>query len=171
MMMMMMMTRGVRRLALTAHVVVSVGWLGAVAGFLALAIAGVASDDAQLVRAAYLGMDVTASFVIVPLGAGALVTGIVQAVGTKWGLFRHYWIIAKLSITTVATVLLLVHTRLIHFMRTVAAESTLAAGDFRSLRVQLVATAAGAVLALIVATTLAVYKPRGLTRYGWRRSP
>ncbi len=34
------MTPIVRKFALTAHITFSVGWLGAVAGFLALAIAG-----------------------------------------------------------------------------------------------------------------------------------
>jgi hypothetical protein len=63
----MQMTAGVRKIALTTHVTSSVGWLGAVAAFLALAIAGVASNDSQLVRAAYLAMHLTTWFVIVPL--------------------------------------------------------------------------------------------------------
>jgi hypothetical protein len=37
-----------RKLNLTAHVTSSVGWLGAVAAFLALSIAGMASDDAAI---------------------------------------------------------------------------------------------------------------------------
>jgi hypothetical protein len=51
-----------RKFALTAHVTSSVGWLGAVAGFLALAVAGLTSQDAQMVRAAYLAMDLTAQW-------------------------------------------------------------------------------------------------------------
>jgi hypothetical protein len=35
----------------------SVGWLGAVAGFLVLALAGLAGTDAQTVRAAYISME------------------------------------------------------------------------------------------------------------------
>jgi hypothetical protein len=50
-----------RKFALTAHVTFSVGWLGAVAAFLALAIAGLTSPDAQMVQAAYLAMDLTTS--------------------------------------------------------------------------------------------------------------
>lgn len=62
----MAMTPYVRKFALTAHVTSSVGWLGAVAVFLALAIAGLTSKDAQMVRAAYLAMELTTRFVIVP---------------------------------------------------------------------------------------------------------
>jgi hypothetical protein len=50
----MTLTPGLRKFALTAHVVSSVGWLGAVVAFLALAVVGLASEDAELVRAVYL---------------------------------------------------------------------------------------------------------------------
>jgi hypothetical protein len=105
----MAMTPRLRKFALTAHVTSSVGWLGAVAGFLALAIAGLISPDGQLVRAAYLAMKLTAWYIIVPLSLASLLTGLVQSLGTKWGLFRHYWILAKLLINILATTGLLVH--------------------------------------------------------------
>jgi hypothetical protein len=38
------------------HIISSVGWLGAIAAFLVLSIAGVTFPTVQLVRAAYLGM-------------------------------------------------------------------------------------------------------------------
>src|SRR5258708_11390948 len=98
-----------RKFALTAHVTASVGWLGAVAAFLAVAIAGLTSGDTPMVRAAYLAMGLTGWFVIVPLSLASLLTGLGQALGTTWGLFRHYWVLAKLLITVVATILLLVH--------------------------------------------------------------
>lgn len=83
------MPAGLRKLMLAAHVVFSVGWLGAVASFLALSLAGLLSSDLQLVRAAYLGMDLLGWSVILPLSLASLITGIVQALGTVWGLFRH----------------------------------------------------------------------------------
>ena len=86
------MNPSVRRLALTTHVTSSVGWLGAVAAFLALAIAGLISNDVFLVRSSYVAMDFVTWFVIVPLSIGALVTGIIQSLGTSWGLFTHYWV-------------------------------------------------------------------------------
>lgn len=70
----MTMTLPLRKFALTAHVTSSVGWLGAVGGFLALAVAGLASPDAQVVRAACLAMELTGWFVIVPLSLASLPT-------------------------------------------------------------------------------------------------
>ena len=162
------MTPGFRKLALTAHIASSVGWLGAVAGFLALAIAGLTSRDEQMVRAAYLAMNLTGWFVIVPLSLASLPTGLVMSLGTEWGLFRHYWVVAKLVIGVGATILLLVHMQPVgHLARAVEA-ATLARGAMAGLRVQLVADAGAALLALLVATGLSTYKPRGLTAYGRR---
>lgn len=155
-----------RKFVLTAHVVSSVGWLGAVAAFLALSIAGVTSADAQIVRSAYISMELTGWLVIVPFSLAALVTGVVQSLGTAWGLFRHYWVLFKLLIAVLATVILVVHMQPISFVAKVAATEVLAPSDLRGLRLRLVADAGAAFLVLLVATTLSVYKPRGLTPYG-----
>jgi hypothetical protein len=163
------MTPGVRKLALTAHVTCSVGWLGAVAGFFALAIAGLTAQDLQTSRASYVAMNLTGWYVIVPLCFASLVTGLLQALGTSWGLLRHHWVVAKLLIAILATVVLMVHMQPISDLGRAAADQTLGLGDHRDVRVQLVADAAVALLVLLVATALSVYKPRGLTRYGWRK--
>ena len=165
----MTMTPGLRKFALTAHVTFSVGWLGAVAGFLALAVAGLTSQDAQMVRAAYLAMELIAWFVIVPLSLASPLTGLLQALGTTWGLFRHYWVLIKFLITIPATILLLVHMRPIGHLARVVAETTLSSGELAGMRIQLVADAGAAIVALLVATTLSVFKPRGLTPYGRRK--
>ena len=165
----MIMTAGLRKLALTAHVTSSVGWLGAVAGFLALAVAGLASRNVQTVRAAYIAMELTGWLVIVPLCIASFLTGIVQSLGTPWGVFRHYWVVAKLLIATLATVVLLVHMQPISDVARVAAQQTLAPDALHDVRVQLVADAGAALLVLLVASTLSIYKPRGLTPYGWRK--
>lgn len=107
----MTMTPRLHKCALTAHVTSSVGWLGAVAGFLALAVAGLTSQDVQKVRAAYLAMELIAWSVIVPMSVASPLTGLVISFGTVWGLFRHYWVLIKFLITIPATILLLVHMR------------------------------------------------------------
>lgn len=165
----MTMTIGIRKFALTAHVTSSVGWLGAVAAFLALAVAGLNSQDAHVVRAAYVSMELIGWLVIVPLSVASLLTGLVQSLGTTWGLFRHYWIVAKLLITIIATIILLVHMQPISHVAAVAADTTLSISDLRGLRIQLVADAGAALLALIVATALSVYKPKGLTPFGQKQ--
>ena len=165
----MTMTPGLRKFALTVHLTASVGWLGAVAGFLALAVAGLTSHDAQMVRAAYLAMELITWFLIVPLAFASLLTGLVVSLGTTWGLFRHYWVLLKFLITILATILLLVHTQPIGVLAAVARETTFLNADLGRLQIQLVGDAGLALLALLVATTLGVYKPRGMTPYGRRK--
>jgi hypothetical protein len=159
---------GLRKFVRTAHITFTVGWLGAVAGFLALALAGLTSPDDQLVRAAYLAMELITRFVIVPLSFAPLLTGPILSLGTPWGLFRHYWILVKLLINILSTIILLVHMQPISYLSRVAAEGTLSSAD-RGLQIQLVVAAGAGLLALLVATALAVYKPRGMTPYGWRK--
>jgi hypothetical protein len=161
----MLMSSGVRKFALTTHVMSSVGWFGAVAAFFALAVIGIMSADAQMVRSASLAMEPITSLVIVPFCFAALLTGILQGLGTTWGLFRYRWVVAKLLLTVAATVLLLVHTQAIG---RVAADRVLSRTDLQNLRMELVAKAGAALMALVVATTLSVYKPWGLTSYGRR---
>ena len=159
----------IRKLVRTVHVIVTVGWLGAVAGFLALAIAGLASPDKQLISAAYLSMDIITRYVIVPLSlVPLLLTGPLLALGTPWGLFRHYWIIVKLVINVLSTLILLVHLKPIQSMARVAADGTLSSAD-RGAQIQLVVAAGAGLLTLLVATGLAVFKPRGMTAYGWKK--
>jgi hypothetical protein len=163
------MSPGLRKAALTAHVTSSLGWFGSVAAFLALAIVGLRSTDAGMVRASYIAMDVTAWTVIVPLCALTLVTGAVQSLGTTWGMFRHYWVIAKLVLTVPASAILLLHMRPISHLANVVAAGPMTADDERRLRIQLVANAGAALFVLIVTTVLSIYKPRGLTPYGQRK--
>lgn len=163
------MTPSLRKFALTAHVTISISWMGAVASFLALAIAGLTSAEPRLVRAAYLAMELISWFVIVPLCSAALLTGLLQSLGTPWGLFRHYWTLVKLMLTTGATLLLVVHLRPILRMAALAAEADLAPGDYGGLRMQLVGDAALALVVLLATATLGIYKPWGRTRYGLRR--
>lgn len=164
------MTPGLRKLALTAHVASSVGWLGAVAAFLPLAVAALTSQHAETVRAAYLAMEIIARFVMIPLSFASLLTGFVQALGTTWGLFRHYWVLIKLVITVLATIILLKYTQNLSDLARVAAGPTLSGADLGVLRVPMHLLHAGlALLALLVNTTLSIYKPRGLTRYGRRQ--
>ncbi len=61
------MTVGIRKLALTAHVTSSVAWMGGVACFLVLSIAGFTSQQPQTIQAAYLAMNLICWFVVVPL--------------------------------------------------------------------------------------------------------
>jgi hypothetical protein len=145
------MTPRLRKFVLTSHVACSVGWLGAVAAYLALAIGG----DTQAVGAlAFVGW-----LVIVPFSLAALLTGLALSLGTEWGLFRHYWVLAKFLLTVPAITILLLH---------MPAVSRAAAAEHGGHRVPFIVHAGGGLLVLLAATTLSIYKPWGRTRFGRR---
>ncbi|HXF61050.1 MAG TPA: hypothetical protein VNK95_05500 [Caldilineaceae bacterium] len=157
---------GLRKFVLTAHIVASVGWLGAVIAYLALGVSAVTSQDAQTVRAAWIAMELTGWFAIVPLALAALLTGLVISLGTAWGLFQHYWVLLTLVLTLFATIVLLLHMPTVSSLADIARASDGAGlgglgGDLLH--------AGGGLLVLLVITALNVVKPRGLTPYGWRK--
>ena len=160
----MTLTPRARKLVFTAHVVSSAGWLGAVIAYLALVVAALTSEDAQTVRAAFLGMELT-YYVLVPLAFASLVTGVVQSLGTTWGLLRHYWVIFKLGLTVVATFVLLLNMGTVNSLVDTARRD---GADLPGAGGQLLHAGVG-LLVLLATATLAVYKPRGMTRYGQRR--
>ena len=100
------------------------------------------SHDARMVRAAYLSRELIGWFVIVPFSLAALLSGLVQSLGTQSGLFRHFWILVKFLLTTGATIVLLGHMGAVSRMSAIAAETILSNADFRALRIELVVHAA-----------------------------
>jgi hypothetical protein len=118
------------------------------------------------VRAAWIAMELIGWYVIVPLSLAALLSGVVQALGTPWGLFRHYWVLITFLLTSFATIILLLHMPSVSALADVAREADGATlgrlgGDLLH--------AGGGLVVLLVITVLNVYKPRGMTRYGWRK--
>jgi len=162
------MSPGLRKFALTVHVMFSVGWIGAVAAYVALDVTAATGQGAQTLRAAYLAMEWTASFVIVPLALAALLTGLIMSLGTKWGLFRHYWTLISFLLTMIATLVLLVETRTISYFADIAADPRTSGDDLRALGSTLVHSVGGMAV-LLVNMWLNMYKPPGLTPYGWRK--
>jgi hypothetical protein len=154
-----------RKFTLTLHVTASVGWLGAIAGFLALALSGLQTHDGAILRAAFLGMDWIGWFVLVPISFASLLTGLVQGLGTPWGIFRHYWVLFKLLINVLANVVLFVY--MLELASVAGILERNEAGQLSALSPLLHASVA--LLLLLTATILSIYKPRGLTPYGWRK--
>ncbi|MCX4480932.1 hypothetical protein OOK44_31610 [Streptomyces cellulosae] len=155
-----------RKLALIVHVTSSVGWLGAVAAFLALAVIGLTSKDPATVRGVYLVMEPAAWYNLVPLSFAALLTGVVQSLGTPWGLIRHYWVLFKLLINVVATVVLLIYMGTFRSMAHMAADPDAELSSVRNFSPVLHSVLA--LVVLLLAMVLAVYKPRGVTGLGQR---
>jgi hypothetical protein len=160
---------GLRKFALTLHIIASVGWVGIVAGFLALAVAGLVSSDANLVLASYLAMDFSYRTVVIPLGLASLITGLVSLFVTDWGFVRHYWVVVKLLLATPAIISHVgVHMQPVRHAARAAAAMILLRADLSGLQLQLVGEASTALIALLLATALSTHKPRGGTRYGAR---
>ena len=157
-----------RKFVLALHLTVSVGWVGAVAAYVPFDVATVTSRDAQTLRAAYLAMELIARSVIVPLALASLLTGLVVSLGTKWGLFRYYWVLISLVLTTLATAVLLAETRTITFLAEMAADPAMSGDRLRALPSTL-GHSLGGTAVLLVVLVLNVYKPQGMTRYGWRK--
>lgn len=162
----MTMAPGLRKLVLAVHLTSSLGWIGAVLAYLALGVSAVIGRDAQTVRGAWIAMELTGWSVIVPLALAALLTGLTLGLGTPWGLVRHYWVLISLVLTIFATVVLLLHMPTVSALAALAREADGArlgelGGDLLH--------AGGGLLVLLVITALNVYKPRGMTPYGWRK--
>ena len=161
----MMMSPALRKLGLIIHLALSLGWIGAVVSYLVLGVSAVSSNDAETVRAAWIAMELTGWWAIVPLAIGSLLTGLIMSLGTSWGLFRHYWVLVTLALTIFCVAILLLHMPTVSALAQMARTGT-AAHD--SLGGDLLHPSVG-LLVLLVITVLNVYKPRGVTPYGWRR--
>jgi hypothetical protein len=157
-----------RKLTLTLHVSSSVGWLGAVVAMLALGSIGAVSHDDQQVRAVFLVMSPTARYALVPLAVLSLLTGLVQSLGTRWGLFQHYWVVFKLVMNLAALVVLLAYLQTLDELARLAATPSTGEAEFGAMRASPAVHSLLALALLVVATVLAIYKPHGLTRHGRR---
>ncbi|MFF5987838.1 hypothetical protein [Prauserella flavalba] len=152
--------RGARKWLLFVHVVSSVGWIGVEACLLTLGIVGVSSTDPAVVTGSSVIAGVLGGTFYFPVSLVALISGLLLGIGTKWGLLRYHWVVAKL----VLTIALYFGGNLLVVPRFVAAGEAVAdggqAGDARTLLVS--AMTAGLVL-LLVATLLSVFTPGGRT--------
>jgi hypothetical protein len=109
-------------------------------------------------------MELIVTAIIVPLALTSVLIGVVNSLGTSWGLFRHYWVLVKLLLTIVATTVLLLEIPTIRHL----ADAAAVAADPRALPGSLPHSIGGLVVLLLI-TILSVFKPQGLTRYGWRK--
>lgn len=158
-----------RKLLLVVHVATSVGAMGAITTFLLLAIFG--AIDMQLPPLAiYPALSRVAWWIIVPFVSGALLIGIIQSLVTPWGLFRHYWVIAKLMLTLLALGVLLLQLNGIDQLAQAAADSAFDREALATLQASLVLHASGGLIVVLLALVLSIYKPRGVTPYALRRS-
>jgi len=155
-----------RKLLLLTHISTSVGLVGAVAGFFVLAAAGLGGSTSG--QTVYPAMDLITQYLIVPLAVATLTLGTLQSVVTPWGLIRHYWVLIKLILTVLIVVVLWLQLTNIRLLASLPAETLLSA-EWATAKFSMVLHSGGGLIVLLGATILSIYKPVGLTRFGWNK--
>ena len=89
-----------RKTLLAAHVTAIAGVVGADLALVTLGLAALGGADPATV---FPAAAVIASGLVLPFALAALVTGIVLALVTRWGLLRYWWVTIKLVITVALT--------------------------------------------------------------------
>lgn len=153
--------RRVRLGLLTVHLVTSVGWIGAAASYLVLAVAAGSSSDPGAIRSAWATLDLLGWTVVVPLAVAALATGLAVSLSTAWGLFKHWWVVLSLVLTSFATLITVLH--MLDVSETARRAATATPDQLLRLGGDAFHPGAGLFVLLVVAI-LNVYKPRGRTR-------
>ena len=145
-----------RKAILTLHVISAVGWLGTDLVLLTFGIAGLAGADPAVV---YPAMGLIGTVLFVPLTFVVWAIGVFNAWATPWGLFRHWWVVVKLVLTTVML-------GLVFFALRPQLQDAFALGvDLpREQRLSLLAAPIVSSSLLVFATAVSTYKPWGRVR-------
>ncbi|MBF8194547.1 hypothetical protein ITP53_54635 [Nonomuraea sp. K274] len=146
----------IRKTVVVIHVIASVALLGEVWGLVVLNTTAALANDPELAHAAYRLMPALVFGGGIPLSLTALATGITLGLTSHWGLFRYYWVTAKL----VLLVVVICVGMLLFDPEGMAAatEGGIAAGPGRQWGQ--VAALGTQIALLMTATTLSVFKPR-----------
>ena len=147
----------------------SVGLLGAVGSFLLLSIIGIVSSNVQLVQSSYFLLMPLTAYLILPLVVASLLIGIISSLGTPWGLVRYYWVAAKLLLTAVILIVLLLQMNAIAELSAIAATRIVTDTDM-GLRIRIIVHAGGGLGVLLLIMILSLWKPKGVTPFSQRQS-
>jgi hypothetical protein len=152
--------RRARAVLLTIHVVMSVGWVWLLGALVALEVIGLITVNPVERAGIATAMASIAVWVLIPVVFASLVSGLVLALSTPWGLVRHWWVLAKcvIAVALTATGLVLLLPRL----------SQIVAGLGEPAGMQTLVVRSISLLLLLAATGVSVVKPWGKTPHGRR---
>jgi len=156
-----------RKVWLTLHIGIGVGWLGVGLGMLFLSIVGMTTDRHEVRHHTYALMESFDLALAIPSAFLAIFTGAVVSLGTPWGLVKHRWVLAKLIIALSLPVLSTFESTWVEVL--VERTEDPAAEPGRT-GIQLIGILAVFLTLLWTATILSVFKPGGRTRWGRRES-
>ena len=164
-----MMPQRLRKLALAVHLTSSIGWIGAAVAYLPLVAVLLSSHDRAVVWETIGMMNLIDWFVIVPLAYLTLATGLLMSLGTPWGLFRHWWVVFSLLLTLAAVFVLTEYSVSLSNLAAAAANPGPMPETLAVLKEPGPVHSLGGIAVLLVVAVLNIYKPQGVTRYGWRK--
>ncbi len=159
--------QGWRKLVLVLHIIGGVGWMGLDVGLLFLVFTGLLTENGRTAVAVYTALGIFVPPAVIALSLLMLVTGLIQGIWTKWGLFQYWWVFVKLLLGIVLTALVFV--ALLPAVGSLPAgltdaDGTSGAAVRRALGaapVQLLFPPVVSFLSLGFAQVLAIYKPWG----------
>ncbi|MDQ0894900.1 hypothetical protein [Agromyces ramosus] len=156
----------IRKVVLLTHIAAAGAWLGL---DLVLGVLVFTAFTASAVQSAAAAASVAsfATWPLITVGLVTLVTGVLLGVGSKYGLVRYWWVLAKLVLNVVLVTLVVLVLAPGTSALSGAALDSLAAGTAPTLPSTLVFPPIVSSTAVIVAMALAVFKPWG--RVGARR--
>ena len=151
------MTASRRNIAVTVHVVAALALLGVSTVVLVAGLQAATRDDARDAHAVYSLLRLLTFSLDLPLAAITLLSGVLLALTSRWGLFRHWWVIAKLAIygATLIIGLVLISPSLDTMIDVTEAGNT---GESGARSTLIVAAGVQAVI-LAAAAALGVFKP------------
>lgn len=156
-----------RKTAILLHILSGVGWMGADIVLFILLYTGLTTDDGAVAAACYRAVAVFVPVAIPILALGMLATGLLLGWGTKWGILRYWWVVAKLALALIMVVLVFV-SLLPGVNELEAADGTLSADAVReslgSATDQMLYPPIVSFLMLGSAAVLSIFKP-------WRQTP
>ncbi len=148
----------------------SVGWLGITLAALTLIVLAATAPQRATSHALYAAADRLVNLIMAPFAVATLTSGVILSLGTRWGLLRHTWVVAKLAITVAVTVVgATIAGQLVSRLALIAQpgfDGAIPPPTAPAIAVTILATAAAL---LSTATILSVYKPWG--RLPVRRTP
>jgi hypothetical protein len=161
-------TPATRKAVLVLHAVTGISWMGVDIALFVLLMTARTTDDPTLVVSGFNAIRIIVPVAVPPLSLGILVTGLILGLGTPWGLVRYWWVLVKLSLSLVMTVLVFlsllpaINSIPVLSVTPMSADAVRASLGF--LPTQLMFPPIVSFLMLGVATILSIFKP-------WRRTP
>lgn len=164
-----------RQALLAAHVLSSAAWLGMAVMFVALSLLALRAANVRDAQTIYESMAFFDQTMLPWANVAATTSGFALGVTTKWGIVRHWWVVIKvlISFAILGIAFGFLHDALERSAAEAAHLATVggAVSDVDSSGQVVLWGFTLALVSLIGAMLLSLYKPRGMTWWGRRQNP